>query len=58
VAPRLSAVIRPSCEVDALIVENQAESRGEPVQTVTMTGEEFERWMVDGPDDPFKKESE
>jgi hypothetical protein len=29
------------------------EARGESVDGITMTAEEFERWMRDGPDDPF-----
>jgi hypothetical protein len=29
------------------------EARGEPVDGITMMAEEFERWMLDGPDDPF-----
>jgi hypothetical protein len=41
--------LMPEEDADELL----AAARGEPVATVTMTAEEFERWMVEGPDQPF-----
>ncbi len=32
------------------------EARDEAVNGITMTAEEFERWKVNGPDDPFARQ--
>jgi hypothetical protein len=41
--------LMPEEDADELL----AEARGEPAESITMTAEEFERWMIEGPDDPF-----
>jgi hypothetical protein len=41
--------LMPEEDADELL----ADARGDAAPGMTMTAEEFERWMVDGPDRPF-----
>jgi hypothetical protein len=47
--------VMPAEEADELLADARAESRGEAGPTVTMTVEEFERWVVQGPDEPLSE---